>query len=584
MHLEKQDFCDKISNKKKLGIARQRQVGENTMKIFKRILPVAAIAVAVAGIAVVTQIVGAEENDNSVIPSKVYVGDIAVGGMTPEEAQAAVRAAVEEQMGAEFTLSAGENHVTVSARELGVEWANTNVVEEAVNIGKTGNLIQRYKDMKDLEKTDKIYDISYSIDHDKTVEWLNEHVNELNRESENNSLKRENGQFIFVEGHEGIAVDVEVSADNIAAYFEESWNGEDGNISLTANVVEPEGSREQLEKIQDVLGAYSTDFSDSSAGRVANVLNATSLIDGTVLFPGEEFSVYDSIGPLDASNGYELAGAYENGTTVESYGGGVCQVSTTLYNAVIRAELEITERFAHSMLVSYVSPSMDAAIAGTYKNLKFKNTLDTPVYIEGYVEGRILHFNIFGEETRPANRTVDFESETVSEDDPVVKFVATAEPIGAIHQTQSPHIGKSAKLWKIIRIDGVEQSREEFNSSKYNSSPRIYSVGTASANPDAVNAINAAIATQDEATIRAAAAEWNDAAIAEREQQQPPEEEQPPEDDSEKKDGSDKKGKSDKKNNSDKKDNSDKNDNSDKKSGDDESGEDDKPEEDTPEE
>ncbi|MEI3197503.1 MAG: VanW family protein [Lachnospiraceae bacterium] len=71
--------------------------------------------------------------------------------------------------------------------------------------------------------------------------------------------------------------------------------------------------------------------------------------------------------PVNAENGYELAGAYENGTTVESYGGGVCQVSTTLYNAVIRAELDITERSAHSMLVTYVEPSMDAAIASEFK-------------------------------------------------------------------------------------------------------------------------------------------------------------------------------------------------------------------------
>ena len=93
--------------------------------------------------------------------------------------------------------------------------------------------------------------------------------------------------------------------------------------------------------------------------------------------------LHDAVVPFNAENGYELAGSYENGTTVETYGGGICQVSTTLYNAVIRAELEITERFAHSMIVSYVEPSMDAAISGEYKDLKFKNSTKYPVYIEG---------------------------------------------------------------------------------------------------------------------------------------------------------------------------------------------------------
>ena len=139
-----------------------------------------------------------------------------------------------------------------------------------------------------------------------------------------------------------------------------------------------------------MMGSYTTNYKDSGQNRCDNISNATSKINGTLLYPGEEFSVYEAIGPLDAANGYELAGAYENGQTVESYGGGVCQVSTTLYNAVILAELEITQRSNHSMIVSYVKPSMDAAIAGDYKDLRFVNNRDIPIYIEGYTEERML--------------------------------------------------------------------------------------------------------------------------------------------------------------------------------------------------
>ena len=85
---------------------------------------------------------------------------------------------------------------------------------------------------------------------------------------------------------------------------------------------------------------------------------------------------------------------------VQSYGGGVCQVSTTLYNAVLKAELEVTQRSNHSMIVTYVKPSMDAAIAGDYKDLKFVNNLDAPIYIEGYTVGKDIYFNIYGQETR----------------------------------------------------------------------------------------------------------------------------------------------------------------------------------------
>lgn len=503
------------------------------MKKLKWILSTTAFVLVAVGLAGVSGLARAEENENAVIPSKVYIGDVAVGGMTAEEAKQAVLEDVNGKLEAVITLKTGETEKTVTAKELGVEWANTDVAEEAAQIGKVGNLIQRYKDMKDLENEDKVFEVEYSADYDKVSAWLEANAPEMNQKAVNHGLKRENGAFVIIEGQEGIEVDVKASAEAIVSYFSEEWNEAEGSIELAANIVEPAGKREDLEAIQDVLGSFSTYFGDSAPGRITNVKHAASFIDGTVLYPGEEFSVYDAIGPLDGGNGYELAGAYENGTTVESYGGGVCQVSTTLYNAVIRAELKVTERFNHSMLVSYVKPSMDAAIAGTYKNLRFLNPYDKPIYIEGYTDGGTLYFNIFGDETRPANREVRFESETVSEENPTPRFETTADPIGVVTRTQKAHVGNSARLWKIVLVDGVEESREIFNTSKYNASPDIYTVGTASANADAVYAINEALASQDVETIKAAAEYWSDAAIAAREQeaaaQQPPVEPEVPE-------------------------------------------------------
>ena len=179
---------------------------------------------------------------------------------------------------------------------------------------------------------------------------------------------------------------------------------------------------------------------------------------------------------------------------------------------MLLAELEVTQRSNHSMIVTYVSPSMDAAIAGDYKDLKFKNNQDIPIYIEGYISGKDLYFNIFGEETRPSNRKVTYESEIVSEEDPGTQFVATADPAGTLTKTQGKHLGYVARLWKIVTVDGVEESREIWNNSTYRSSPKIVNVGTASEDPNVTAAINAAIATGDEATIYAAVAPYNAAA------------------------------------------------------------------------
>lgn len=134
--------------------------------------------------------------------------------------------------------------------------------------------------------------------------------------------------------------------------------------------------------------------------------------------PGEVISGYECLQPFTLENGYKTAAAYENGQVVDSIGGGVCQIATTLYDAALQAEMEIVQRQNHSMIVTYVKPSMDAAIAGTYKDIKIKNNYSTPVYIEGYTSGKKLTFTLYGKETRPSNRQVEYVSETIGTTNP----------------------------------------------------------------------------------------------------------------------------------------------------------------------
>lgn len=484
------------------------------MKKCKRYLPVAVLVLVMAAAIVLTFPVKAQETEDDTIPERVYFGAISGGGLSREEAIEEIEAYVEQLGNTRITLTAGENTLETTAGALGLSWSNPEIVEEAAGLGKSGNLIVRYKAMKDLEHEDKVYTIGFSVDSMKIAGLLEDNLEILNTEAVDAGLKREDGEFIIIPGSQGVTVNVEDSVKAVEEYFTTLWKEEAASVELVAEVVEPRGTEEELSKVKDVLGSFHTDFSDSSAGRVNNVTNGANRINGSVIYPGEQFSVAATVGPFTAENGYELAGAYENGQTVESYGGGICQVSTTLYNAVIRAELEIVERFAHSMIVSYVDPSADAAIAGDYKDLKFVNNTDAPIYIEGYTSGRVIYFNVFGHETRDANREVSFVSETTSSTDPGMEFKAVDAPVGSITKVQGSHTGKTAKLWKIVTVNGEEVSREEFNNSTYRPSPAIFEVGVTSANPEAVNAMNAAIATQDEATIQAAAAAWNDAALA----------------------------------------------------------------------
>lgn len=493
------------------------------MKVWKQGLLIISM-VAVVGTAlffpadVSAEETGQQAAARDVIPQHVSICGEDVSGMTAEEAAGVVDKYLNQYGDVTFTLKAAEKSVEASGEELALRAKNPDVVERALNYGDEGNLIARYKACKDIEEGKvKDFGISLTADTAAVQAYLEGKCDGLNTQVVNNSVRRENGEFVYVEGQEGITVLTSQSAVAIADYISTVWDGGDASVDLVTQVEEPRGSREELGKIKDLLGGYSTSFADSNAGRAKNVSNGTAKINGHVLYPGESLSVYDVCHPFEISNGYDVGGAYENGVLVDSIGGGICQVSTTLYNAVMRAELEIVNRAAHSMTVSYVEPSQDAAIAGTSKDFEFRNNLEDPVYIEGYTVGKKVFFNIYGHETRPAGRQVSFWSEITSRTDPIKQFVgSSAFPVGYIERTQSSHTGYTARLWKIVTENGVETERKIYNNSTYKVSNEIVTVGTATGNGEAANAIAAALATQDEATIRGAAAQWSDAAIAQR--------------------------------------------------------------------
>lgn len=441
------------------------------------------------------------------ITEGVCIGSVDVGGMTKEEAKKAVDAYVDSIKDTSFSLKGANGSFDATAQEMSVSADTDAAADEALSVCHEGSLIDRFVESEELKKGNVAVNMYLSVDKQKTANMIYDKSDDLNIKAVNNSLQRNGDSFDFVPGQEGKEVDVVKSVYAINDFLQNSWDGSANEIELVTNTVQPRGSKEELSKIKDNLGGFSTDFSSSAAGRAANVKNACSLINGSVIYPGEQFSVYEAISPITTDNGYQIAGAYENGQVVDSVGGGVCQVATTLYNAVIRAELEIVQRYNHSMIVNYVKPSDDAAIAGTYKDLKFKNNLDNPVYIEGYCSGGVITFNVYGVETRPANREISFRSETISEEDPVTQFKFDAgQPVGYFHTEQSAHKGLTARLWKTVTVDGAVQSDEVFNNSKYKSSPKIVTVGTGGASAEVVAQLQAAAAANDEGSVKSIAA------------------------------------------------------------------------------
>lgn len=484
------------------------------MRRTKRRAPIAIVGIVLALVCVgVVALIAIqaklkrEITSGGTIAENIQIGEVAVGKMHTKEAQDAVQSYVDQIMDKKFTVTTGETKLEATAEQLGLTWKNTGVVKEAEAYGKEGSVFSRYRTEKGLKKKAKKFPLELEAKKEVIETFFKEKAPVFEQDAVDATLTRENGQFVVTDGKNGVKLDIEKSIENTEAFLK-NWNGSDTEIQLTADIVKPKASKEQLAKIKDVLGTYSTDYSSSPSGRKQNVKTGAEKINGKLLYPGETFSVYEAVSPFDEEHGYALAGSYENGTTVETYGGGICQVSTTLYNAVIRAELGIEERFCHSMVVHYVEPSEDAAIAGTYKDLKFKNDKDTPIYIEGSADGATLTFTVYGEETRPANREVSFESEIVKKIDSRTKYVSDgSKKIGYRASSGSSHTGYIAKLWKIIKIDGKEQSREEFNSSEYKSTNIVVSIGTASSDANASAIVSSAVASQNAGAIDSAIAQ-----------------------------------------------------------------------------
>ena len=415
-------------------------------------------------------------------PDGIYVGDFSLGGLTKEQAEKGFSQYLSELEARTVTLRVDGTEVKTTAKELGYACGNEDALEEAEDYAAGGCLIRQYMERKDLEKEPVHIPLDAQVDEASVQTLIDAKCAGLVDEPKDAVITRKNGKFEITEEQTGKTVDTKATIEKLNEALAEDL------AEVTADAViivgEPKIKKEDLASISDVLGTCTTAYASSGASRSGNIANGVSKINGHVLMPGETLSGYECMHPFTIENGYFTAAAYENGQVVDSVGGGVCQIATTLYDASLEAELEITQRQNHSMIVTYVKPSMDAAIAGTYKDIKVTNPYDTPIYIEAGTSGKTLTFTIYGKETRPANRTIQYVSETLSVTDPGETVVQDASLApGARVRVQAGHKGIRSRLWKCVYIDGVEQEKTLLYTDTYNASKAIYHVGPAAPVP-----------------------------------------------------------------------------------------------------
>lgn len=173
-------------------------------------------------------------------------------------------------------------------------------------------------------------------------------------------------------------------------------NGGERVVKCTFIDLYPSVTVRQLKRETQNVARFSTEYATSSAARKNNVATAVRAIGGRKLLPGEEFSFNRAVGARKRENGYLPAKIIENGRFADGIGGGVCQVSSTLYNAALLSGLTVTERHGHSLSVSYVEPSFDAMVSDAGADLKFRNDGETAVYFGAFADGERIVFSFYG--------------------------------------------------------------------------------------------------------------------------------------------------------------------------------------------
>jgi len=277
---------------------------------------------------------------------------------------------------------------------------------------------------------------------------------------------KETGKFTFTEGSNGLVIDQEkLAQDMVDAVSRKEYSAV---IAAQVQEVTPDTTADQLREKYKTIGTYTTKTT-SNSNRNENIRLACAALNGTIVNPGQAFSFNDTTGARTEAKGYKPATAYLNGEVVQEPGGGVCQVSSTLYNAVIFAGLKSTERKAHSYEPSYVTPGEDAAVSYGGPDFKFVNTSNYPIAIRTSFANQELTISIYGIPILEEGTKIRMESKKTGDLDPPA-------PVYEEDQTLHPDEEKVVKqatpgsTWSTYLVtykDGTEVSREFFHNSSY---------------------------------------------------------------------------------------------------------------------
>ena len=359
---------------------------------------------------------------NEKIYPGVTMGQVALGGMDRGQARKALEEAYgDADIDQSIQITVEERSFTIPVRDAGLSYDIPQSVERAYAYGREGGFGARFTAVWRARLKKAHLALCTQLDESALEARVQDIAPQVAQPLSPSAYSYENGVLTLDKGQEGYSLDAEalVSAlrDKLendptgrtvtpgtegvevsAAAIQAAIDSPDRITTVQCTVTQPKYTAAEYKALlfRDVLGEYSSSFNAGNVGRTTNVLLATDFCNGVILQPGDVFSYNNVVGPRTYERGFKDAIVYVGATAEDGVGGGICQVSSTLYAAVLRADLQIVERYAHSRLVTYVPLGEDATVAWGSKDFRFQNDTDFPIKVVTSHQTSSLTVRIYG--------------------------------------------------------------------------------------------------------------------------------------------------------------------------------------------
>ena len=324
----------------------------------------------------------------------VSVEGMDLSGMVPNQAKIYVSENLKGKYAkASIVLTYGENRWQFGSDEIGLKYLGDVAIDNAYRVGRSGNFINRLREILLLRAEAVNFIADTYFDRERLENRLSQIKAQIDKEAVNALVSYNNSHISISKEVIGRVLPVDKNVQLVENHIKDR----DFNpIALMVEDKVPNVVYNDIKEIGSVLSSFSTTFALTDSNRVHNIKLGSDRIDGTILFPNDIFSMNEVLGPRTTANGYMEAPVIFRNELVPGTGGGVCQISSTLYNTVLLSKIDVLQRTHHSWPLGYVEPGRDATIAENYIDFKFQNSLNYPISINAEVTGNKLTIRMLG--------------------------------------------------------------------------------------------------------------------------------------------------------------------------------------------